>query len=53
MPFAIDGVLLSNLLSTEYHLVVALVKECDMEELTLDQIPRKTRDLYEKAMAAL
>lgn len=24
-----------------------------MEEITLDQIPRKTRDLYEKAMAAL
>ncbi|MDD2239587.1 MAG: hypothetical protein PHO14_01810 [Kiritimatiellae bacterium] len=24
-----------------------------MEEVTLDQIPRKTRDLYEKAMAAL
>ena len=24
-----------------------------MEEITLDQIPRKTRDLYEKAMSAL
>jgi hypothetical protein len=24
-----------------------------MEEVTLDQVPRKIRDLYEKAMAAL
>ena len=24
-----------------------------MEEITLEQLPRKTRDLYEKSMAAL
>ena len=24
-----------------------------MEEITLDQVPRKVRDLFEKAMAAL